>query len=57
MRVKITRAVLIMEDGSKMTIKPNEIVENVERYRLLQREANNASRVLFVMEEVDRARI
>ena len=52
MRVKITRVVLIMEDGSKMTIKPNEIVENVERYRLLQREANNASRVLFVMEEV-----
>lgn len=30
MKVKITRVVLVMEDGSKTTIKPNKIVEDVE---------------------------
>lgn len=53
MKVKITRIVLVMEDGSKTTIKPNKVVEDVEAYRKLQKEANNASRVLFVMEEIE----
>ncbi|WP_337659579.1 hypothetical protein [Butyricimonas virosa] len=29
MKVKITRVVLVMEDGSKTTIKPNKIVEGL----------------------------
>ena len=53
MKVKITRVVLVMEDGSKTTIKPNKIVEDVEAYRALQKEANNASKVLFVIEEIE----
>ena len=53
MKVKITRVVLVMEDGSKTTIKPNKIVEDVETYRKLQKEANNASKVLFIMEEIE----
>ena len=53
MKVKITRVVLVMEDGTKTTLKPNKIVDDVEAYRKLQREANNASRVLFVMEEIE----
>lgn len=53
MKVKITRVVLVMEDGSKTTIKPNKVVEDVEAYRKLQKEANNAPRVLFVMEEIE----
>ncbi|WP_303328166.1 hypothetical protein [Butyricimonas paravirosa] len=53
MKVKITRIVLIIEDGSKTTIKPNKIVGDVESYRRLQKEANNASRVLFVIEEIE----
>lgn len=42
-----------MEDGSKTTIKPNKVVEDVEAYRRLQKEANNALKVLFVMEEIE----
>lgn len=53
MKVRITRIVLVMEDGSKTTIKPNKIIEDVEAYRRLQKEANNASKVLFVMEEIE----
>lgn len=53
MKVKITRVVLVMEDGSKTTIKPNKIVEDVEAYRALQKEANNAERVLFVIKEIE----
>lgn len=53
MKVRITRIILVMEDGSKTTIKPNKVVEDVEAYRKLQKEANNASRVLFVMEEIE----
>lgn len=52
MKVKITRVILVMEDGSKTTIKPNKVVEDVEAYRKLQRETNNAEKVLFVMEEI-----
>ena len=35
------------------SIKPNKIVEDVEEYRKIQKEANNASKVLFVMEEIE----
>ena len=52
MKVKITRVVLVMEDGSKTTIKPNKIVEDVEAYRKLVKETNNASVVLFNTEEI-----
>lgn len=53
MKVRITRVVLVMEDGSKTTIKPNKIVEDVEAYRKIQKDANNAEKVLFVMEEIE----
>lgn len=53
MKVMITRIVLVMADGSKTTIKPNKIVEDVEEYRKLQKEANNALIVLFNMEEIE----
>lgn len=53
MKVKITRVVLVMEDGSKTTIKPNKIVEDVETYRKLQKETNNAKVVLFNTEEIE----
>ena len=53
MKVMITSVVLVMSDGSKTTIKPNKIVEDVEEYRKIQKEANNASKVLFVMEEIE----
>lgn len=42
-----------MGDGSKTTIKSNKIIEDVEAYRRLQKEANNASKVLVVMEEIE----
>ena len=53
MKVKITRVVLVMEDGSKTTIKPNKVVEDVEAYRKLVKETNNASVVLFNTEEIE----
>ena len=52
-KVKITRVVLVMEDGSKTTIKPNKIVEDVEAYRKLVKETNHASVVLFNTEEIE----
>lgn len=53
MEIRIIRVTLIMEDGSKTTIRPNKVVEDVEAYRKLQKEANNASKVFFVMEETE----
>lgn len=53
MKVRITRVILVMKDGSKTTIKPNKIVEDVEAYRSIQKNANNAEKVLFVMEEIE----
>lgn len=53
MKIKIIRIILIMEDGIKITIRPNKIIKDVEAYRNLPKEANNASKVFFVMEETD----
>ena len=53
MKIRIIRVTLIMEDGSKTTIKPNNLVEDVETYRKLQKEKNNAFKVFFVMEETE----
>lgn len=53
MKIKITKVILIMDEEVRTTIKPNKIVEDVEAYRKLQKEANNALKVLFVMEEIE----
>lgn len=53
MKVRVLRITLIMGDGSKSIIRPNKVVEDVEAYRKLQKEANNACKVLFVMEETE----
>ena len=53
MKSKITKVLLIEQDGRRVSLRPAKVVENVDVYRRELKEQFNAQMVLFNIEETE----
>lgn len=53
MKSKVTKVMIIEQDGKRTSLWPNKIVSDIEQYRLEVKEQFNARMVFFNLEETD----
>ncbi len=53
MKSKVTKILVIEQDGRRVSLRPDKVVENVETYRRELKGQFNAQMVLFNIEETE----